>query len=438
MQIPLSGKSEEILRGTFSSEYVSICPEDFHGITPKLTVKADDKVKAGQPLFYDKSYPEIYFASPVSGTVTAINRGEKRRILDIVIKADKETQYVDYGKKEVGKLTREEIKSSLLRSGLWFTIKQRPYDVVANPTKEPRDIFITGFDSAPLAPSYDFILDGQGSELQTGLDALAKLTDGKVYLSIGTHNKNKALREAKNAVITEFCGPHPAGNVGTQINRIAPVNIGDTVWTMNVLDVLFIGRLFSKGIVDLTRTVALTGSEVEKTGYFKMVIGTQLTQLFKENVKQAGHLRYISGNVLTGRKIEHDGALRAYDSQITVIPEGDDVHEMFGWASFSPKRYSAGPTYLNLKKSYRMDARILGGHRAIIVSNEYDKVFPMDIYCEQLIKSVIAFDIDKMINLGIYEVAPEDFALCEFVDTSKLELQRIVRTGLDMLRKEME
>ncbi len=438
LQIPLSGKSEEVFRDTLKSEYVSVCPEDFHGIIPKLTVKVDDKVKAGQPLFHDKKHPEIYFVSPVSGIVTAINRGEKRRIIDIVVKADKETEYVDYGKKEVKNLSREDVKELLLKSGLWFTIKQRPYDVIADPIKEPRDIFITGFDSAPLAPSYDFILEGQEHDLQTGLDALSKLTDGKIYLSIGTQTRNKALREAENAVITEFNGPHPAGNVGVQINHIAPVNIGDTVWTTNVLDVLLIGRLFNKGIVDFTRTVALTGSEVAKTGYFKMVIGTQLSGLFKDNVKQESGLRYISGNVLTGRKIEADGALRAYDSQITVIPEGDNVHEMFGWASFSPKRYSAGRTYLNLKKSYRLDARILGGRRAIIVSDEYDKVFPMDIYPEQLIKSIIAFNIDKMINLGIYEVAPEDFALCEFVDTSKLELQKIVRAGLDMLRKEME
>ncbi|MEA4904080.1 MAG: Na(+)-translocating NADH-quinone reductase subunit A [Petrimonas sp.] len=438
LQIPLLGKPEETFRGEITSEYVQVCPEDFQGITPKLKVKVGDTVKAGQALFFSKMYPDMMFASPASGTVTAIDRGEKRRILNVTVKADRENVYEDYGKKEIATLSAEEIKKALLNAGIWFVIKQRPYDVVANPGKEPRDIFVTGFDTAPLAPSYDFILKGQEADLQTGLNALAKLTKGKVYLSISPNTKNEGLRNAKNVTITEFEGPHPAGNTGVQINHLAPVNRGETVWTLNALDVLFIGRLFNKGVVDLTRTVALTGSEIKQTGYYKILIGTQLTKLFAGNVSGKGNLRHISGNVLTGTKITGDGVLRANHSQVTVIPEGNDVHEAFGWASVSPKRYSAGATYLQLKKAYRLDARLMGGPRAIIVSNEYDKVFPMDIFPEQLIKSILAFNIDKMEQLGIYEVAPEDFALCEFVDTSKLELQRIVRTGLDMLRKEME
>ncbi|WP_436414296.1 Na(+)-translocating NADH-quinone reductase subunit A [Petrimonas sp.] len=438
LQIPLLGKPEEVFRGEITSEYLQVCPEDFQGITPKLNVKVDDTVKAGQALFFSKMYPDMMFASPVSGTITAINRGEKRRILNITIKADKENAYVDYGKKDVAAMSPEEIKKALLEAGIWFVIKQRPYDVVASPEKEPRDIFVTGFDSAPLAPSYDFILKGQETDLQAGFNALAKLTAGKVYLSISPDTKNEGLRNAKNVTITEFSGPHPAGNVGVQINHLAPVNRGETVWTLNALDVLFIGRLFNKGFADLTRTVALTGSEVKQTGYYKMLVGTELTKLFTGNVTEKGNKRYISGNVLTGTKVDANGVLRATHSQVTVIPEGDDVHEAFGWASLSPNRYSAGATYLQLKKAYRLDARVLGGPRAIIVSNEYDKVFPMDIFPEQLIKSIIAFNIDKMEQLGIYEVAPEDFALCEFVDTSKLEIQRIVRTGLDMLKKEME
>lgn len=438
LQIPLLGKPEETFRGEITSEYVQVCPEDFQGITPKLKVKVGDTVKAGQALFFSKMYPDMMFASPASGTVTAIDRGEKRRILNVTVKADRENVYEDYGKKEIATLSAEEIKKALLNAGIWFVIKQRPYDVVANPGKEPRDIFVTGFDTAPLAPSYDFILKGQEADLQTGLNALAKLTKGKVYLSISPNTKNEGLRNAKNVTITEFEGPHPAGNTGVQINHLAPVNRGETVWTLNALDVLFIGKLFNKGVVDLTRTVALTGSEIKQTGYYKILIGTQLTKLFAGNVSGKGNLRHISGNVLTGTKITGDGVLRANHSQVTVIPEGDDVHEAFGWASVSPKRYSAGATYLQLKKAYRLDARLMGGPRAIIVSNEYDKVFPMDIFPEQLIKSILAFNIDKMEQLGIYEVAPEDFALCEFVDTSKLELQRIVRTGLDMLRKEME
>ena len=438
LQIPLLGVSEETLRGKITSEFVRICPEDFQGITPKLAVKVGDTVKAGTALFYEKNHADMLFASPVSGVITEIERGAKRRILNIVIKADSSNQYEDFGPKKIASLSSEEVKRSILDAGIWFLIRQRPYDVVANPGKQPRDIFVTGFDSAPLAPSYDFLLNGQEAELQAGLDALAKLTTGKVYLSISTKTKHKGLRDANNVVITEFDGPHPAGNVGVQINRLKPVNRGETVWTLNALDVVIIGRLFNKGIVDLTRTIALTGSEVKQTGYYQMMIGTALKPLFSNNVTDGISLRYISGNPLTGRKIDENGVLRAYDAQVTVIPEGDDVDEAFGWASLSPNRYSAGGTYARVKKAYRIDARLKGGPRAIIVSNEYDRVFPMDIYPEQLIKAIIAFNIDKMEALGIYEVAPEDFALCEFVDTSKLELQHIVRTGLEMLRKEME
>ncbi len=438
LRIPLMGESEEVFKGEVRSEFVKICPEDFHGIVPKLAVRVNDTVKAGDPLFFEKSQPQMLFASPVSGVVTAIERGEKRRILHIAVKADEEIQYREFEKRTPAELTSEEVKKSILDAGIWAFIKQRPYDIPARPDVEPRDIFVTGFDTSPLAPSYDFILKGQEADLQTGFEALAKLTRGKVFLSISPSTTNQALRNAKNVEITEFDGPHPTGNVGVQINHLAPVNNKEVVWTLNALNVAIIGRLFNKGIVDLSRVVALTGSEVKEKGYYKMLIGTELNSLFKNNVTENTPLRYISGNPLTGRKIDKNGVLRAYDTQVTVIPEGDDVHEAFGWASLSPKRYSAGSTYLRLKKAYRMDARLLGGPRAIILSNEYEKVFPMDIYPEQLIKSIIAFNIDKMEQLGIYEVAPEDFALCEFVDTSKLELQRIVRTGLDLLRKEME
>lgn len=442
LKIPLLGEPNEILRGTVTSEFVKVCPEDFHGITPKLAVKVNDRIKAGNALFYEKRHPEMVFASPVSGVVIAIERGEKRRILHFTVKADKEIQYENFGKRDVASLSSEEVKKAILEAGIWFLIKQRPYDVIANPDKAPRDIFVTGFDTAPLAPSFDFILKGQEADLQTGLDALTKLTTGNVYLSISAKTTNSGLRNAKNVIITEFEGPHPAGNTGVQINHLSPVNRGETVWTLNALDVTLIGRLFNKGIVDLTRTVALTGSEVKQTGYYKMLIGTELKSIFQNNVTEGITLRYISGNPLTGTKIDENGVLRAYHSQVTVIPEGKEVIEPLGWASLSPNRYSAGCTYPHLvnnpQKKYRLDARIKGGQRAIIMSNEYDKVFPMDILPEQLIKAIIAFNIDKMENLGIYEVAPEDFALCEFVDTSKLELQKIVRTGLDMLRKEME
>ena len=446
LDIPLMGEPQDIFLGEVESDILKICPEDFTGITPKLSVRVGDEVKAGTALLYDRKYPSVKVASPVSGVVTAIERGEKRRILNITVERKGDNEYVDYGIKNALTMNPENVKEYILDAGLWFLVKQRPYDVVANPDKDPRDIFVTGFSSAPLAPSYDFILKDQGKDVQAGLDALSKLTKGKVYLSVSPKTTSDVLRNAKNVVITEFEGPHPAGNVGVQINHIAPINSGEVIWTLNVLDVAVIGRLFNTGKVDLTRIVALTGSEVEKRGYYKMLIGTLLNDVLKTVPKPVdSRLRYICGDPLTGRKIDINDVLRAYPSQITVIPEGNNTHEFFGWASMSPNKYSAGCTYLSnllvkmgVKDKFRIDARLKGGRRAMIMSNEYDPVFPMDIYPEFLLKSIIAFDIDKMINLGIFEVAPEDFALCEFVDTSKLEIQRIVRTGLDLLRKEVE
>ena len=332
LQIPLLGASEEVLRGGVTSEFVRICPEDFHGITPKPLVKVGDRVKAGEALFFAKDHEELLITSPVSGVVSAIERGEKRRILNFEIKADSEIEYVDFGVKNVATLSADEVKSSILKAGLWCFIHQRPYDVVAAPNKKPRDIFVTGFDSSPLAPSYDFILEGQEKDLQSGFDALAKLTEGKVFLSISPKTQNKGLREAKNVVITEFEGPHPAGNVGIHINHIKPVNRGEVVWTLSAIDVALIGRFFNKGIIDLTRIVALTGSEVKDKGFYKMLIGTELSSIFENNVTEGISLRYISGNPLTGRKIGRNGVLRAFDSHVTVIPEGDDVHELVGWA----------------------------------------------------------------------------------------------------------
>ncbi|HTN69215.1 MAG TPA: Na(+)-translocating NADH-quinone reductase subunit A [Dysgonamonadaceae bacterium] len=446
LDIPLMGEPQERFLGEIKSDIIKICPEDFVGVTPKLSVRVDDEVKAGTALMYDRNHPSIKVASPVSGVVTAIERGEKRRILNITVERNGDNEFVDYGIKDGSTMPTDALKEYIQNAGLWFLIKQRPYDVVANPSLTPRDIFVTGFSSAPLAPSYDYILKGQEKDFQTGLNALAKLTEGNVYLSVSPKTSSDALRNAKNVEIVEFDGPHPAGNVGVQINHISPVNSGETVWTLNAPDVVVIGRLFNTGKVDMTRTVALVGSEVKEKGYYKMLIGTSLNDVLKTVPKpEDSRLRYICGDPLTGRKVDESGVLRAYASQITVIPEGNNTHELFGWATLSMKKYSAGSTYfssliskLNPNKKYRLDARLKGGPRAIIMSNEYDKVFPMDIYPEFLLKSIIAFDIDKMIQLGVFEVAPEDFALCEFVDTSKLEIQRIVRTGLDMLRKEVE
>lgn len=438
LDIQLQGIPEPRISNAPDSELYAIVPDDFVGITPKVIVKPGDKVMAGSPIFYDKSRPDILVTSPVSGEIAAVERGERRKVMKITIKPDTAHQAVDFGKHSLGSMKGDEIKELLLKSGIFAFIKQRPYDIVANPDTKPRDIFVTAFDSAPLAPSYSLILNQEKQHLETGLQALSKLTDGKVYVGVSVHDSI----ETTAGTVVAFDGPHPAGNVGVQINHIAPVNKGETVWTMNALDVLFIGRLLDYGKVDFSRIVAVTGSEITDPHYVRSCAGASIASIIKGMVKPADYeQRYISGNVLTGVNIGADGYLGATHSQITVIPEGNNCNEFLGWASLNPHKYSTSHSYfswlLGKKRRYAIDARIRGGERAIIMSDEYDRVFPMDIYPEYLIKAILAFDIDKMESLGIYEVAPEDFALCEFVDTSKLELQKIVRTGLDRLLKEM-
>lgn len=436
LDINLKGKASEVLLNSAQSDTYAIVPDSFNGITPKVVAKVGDMVKAGSVLMTDKNRPEIKFVSPVSGEVIAVNRGEKRKVLSIVVKPDTKIEYEDFGKKNVISLTGDQVKESLLNAGLWPYIKQRPYDIVANPQETPRDIFVSAFYSSPLAPNFDFILKGQEADFQTGLDALAKLTGGKVYVGV----KNGSAVAPKRVEVVSFEGPHPAGNVGVQINHIKPVNKGETVWVINPADVIVIGRLFNKGVADFTRLVAITGSEISERGYVKSMAGATIASLVKGKM-MPGHNRIISGNVLTGSKVTEEDYLRAYDNQVTVIPEGDDRHEFLGWGMPRLDQFSTSRTYftwlLGKGKEFAMDARIKGGKRAMIMSNEYDKVFPMDIMPEYLLKAIVAFDIDKMENLGIYEVAPEDFALCEFVDTSKIEIQQIVRNGLNLLYKEM-
>lgn len=438
LDINLKGKASDVLLNGGKSESYAIVPDYYNGIVPKVVAKVGEKVKAGSVLMTDKNRPEIKFVSPVSGEVTAVNRGEKRKVLSIVVKQDAQIEYEEFGKKNVASLSGVEVKEALLNAGMWPFIKQRPYDVVASPSDAARDIFVSAFYSAPLAPNFDFILKGQEADFQTGLDALAKLTTGKVYVGV---RKGSAVSGMKGVEVTEVEGPHPAANVGVQINQIKPVNKGEVVWTVNPADVIVIGRLFNKGVADLSRLVVITGSETTERGYIKTISGCTIKSLVCGKVLGGEHLRIISGNVLTGTKVDMDGYLGAYDNQITVIPEGDDNHEFLGWGVPGFGKYSVSHSYLTWlcgkSKEYVIDARIQGGKRAMIMSNEYDQVFPMDIIPEYLLKAIIAFDIDKMENLGIYEVAPEDFALCEFVDTSKIELQKIVRDGLNLMYKEM-
>lgn len=438
LDINLKGKASDVLLNGGKSDTYAIVPDSYNGITPKVVAKVGDKVKAGSVLMIDKNRPEIKFVSPVSGEVTAVNRGEKRKVLSIVVKPDAQIEYEDFGKKNVSSLKGEEVKEAILNAGLWPFIKQRPYDIVAMPTDSPRDIFVSAFNSAPLAPNFAFVLKGQEADFQTGLDALCKLTSGKVYVGV----KSGSSVSVKNVETVEVEGPHPSGNVGVQINHVKPINKGETVWVVNPADVIVIGRLFNKGVADFSRLVVLTGSETTERGYIKTISGCTINSLVAGKILEGkANLRIISGNVLTGTKVSKESYLGAYDNQITVIPEGDDNHEFLGWGVPGFGKYSVSHSYLTWLmgkgKEYVIDARIRGGKRAMIMSNEYDKVFPMDIFPEYLLKAIIAFDIDKMENLGIYEVAPEDFALCEFVDTSKIELQKIVRDGLNLMYKEM-
>lgn len=441
LDISLKGKATEEVVSVVKPETFALVPDDFPGVTPKVVVKEQELVMAGAPLFIDKNHPEVKFVSPVSGVVTKVERGERRKVMNVTVQASNEQKFVEFGKKDVSKLSAEAVKTALLESGLFAFIKQRPYDVIADPTIAPKAIFVSGFDSKPLAPNFEFALKGEENHFQTGLDALAKMAT--TYLSVSRKQTATALVQAKNVTVNVFDGPHPAGNVGVQIHHIAPINKGETVWTIAPEDVIFIGRLFNTGHIDLTRTVALTGSEMKKNAYCKLSVGASLTNVFAQNVSTGEDLRYISGNVLTGKQVSADGHLGAFDSQLTVIPEGDETHEFLGFIMPRFKQLSVNRSYFSWlidtfgKREYTLDARIKGGKRNMIMSNEYDRVLPMDIYPEYLIKAIITQDIDRMEQLGIYEVAPEDFALCEFVCSSKQELQRIVRAGLDNLRAEM-
>ncbi len=438
LDINLKGKAAAEVMAVKEPGFYALCPDDFTGVTPKVVVKEQEYVMAGGPLFIDKNHPEVKFVSPVSGVVTCVERGARRKVLSITVEAAAEQDFEEFGKKNVAQLDGAAVKEALLNAGMFAFIKQRPYDVVADPTIAPNAIFVSAFDSNPLAPDFEVALKGEEANFQTGLDALAKMA--KTYLNVSVNQKSSALTQAKNVTVTAFDGPHPAGNVGVQINHIAPINKGETVWTIDPQAVIFIGRLFNTGRVDLTRTVAITGSEVKKPAYCKLKVGALLTDVLADNVNKDKELRYISGNPLTGKQIPANGFLGAFHSQVTVIPEGNDIHEMLGWIMPRFNQFSVSHSYFSWlmgKKEYTLDARVKGGERHMIMANEYDKVLPMDIMPEYLIKAIIAGDIDRMEQLGIYEVAPEDFALCEFVCSSKMELQRIVREGLDMLRREM-
>ena len=440
LDIKLRGKAEKIFVKAAPAGFYGVKPPDFHGLNPKLDIEIGQEVKAGTPLFHDKNRPEILFTSPVSGVVKSVNRGERRRILEVVVeRTGDDIRYESFVKGNPLEMKREAVINNLLKSGLWPGIRQRPYDIIASPDGEPKSIFISAFDKAPLAPDYDFIVKESGTEFQTGINALSKLTTGKIHLNIDAeYPASQVFTSAKNVQLNRFSGPHPAGNVGIQIHHIDPINKGDIIWYVSPQDVISIGRLFLNGIYDASRIVALSGSEVLNPRYFKLVGGSSISNIIRDNLTEECP-RFISGNVLTGTKIESDGFIGFYDSLVSVIPEGYH-YEFLGWAMPGFKKFSSTRTFwswLSPGKEYRLNTNLNGGRRAFVMTGQYEKVLPMDIYPMQLLKAILVEDIDLMENLGIYEVSPEDFALCEFVCTSKTEIQKIIRDGLDLMIKEM-
>jgi len=442
LDIRLVGDAQQVVNELSLPSQVSVKPSDFYGMTPKMVVKAGERVKAGSVVFHDKYDEQVKYVSPVSGTINDIVRGDKRRILSVLIDVDATQDFVEHGPLDPDGMSPEQVKAKMLEAGLWMFVKQRPLDVVANPANNPKAIFISSFDSSPLAPDLGFILNGQAEEFQIGLNALAKLTTGKVYLGLNGKSKNSEIfSQAKNVELNTFVGKHPAGNVGTQIHHIAPINKGEFVWTVNAQDVAIIGRFFKTGKFNASKIIALTGSEAQNPSYFKTVIGANVSKILKNNVKQDGDVRVISGNPLTGDQIHPNGFLGAYHNQITLLPEGDQLKFFLttGWLGLGFDKFSNSrlfPTFLLANKKFRLDTNTNGEERAFVVTGELERVFPFDILPMQLVKAAITQDIDGMENLGIYEVAPEDFALCEYVCTSKINIQDEIRKGLDMIAEE--
>lgn len=438
LDINLKGKAAKQKFSVKAAAQYALVPDDFVGMTPKVVVREGDKVKAGDALFVNKKQTDVKFASPVSGVVQAVVRGDRRKVLRVVVEADKDQQYVDFGQKQVASFDGDAVVKALLEAGLFGYINQLPYAVSTTPDQKPRAVFVSALRDMPLAGDFEYELQGNEEDFQTGLTALSKVAP--VYLGVGAKQTSKALTEAKDVEVNVFDGPCPAGNVGVQVNNIAPVNKGEVVWTVDPTAVIFFGRLFRTGKVDLRRLVAVAGSEITNPEYAEVLVGQPIADLLEGKLAAKDHVRIINGNPLTGRKATMDDFVGGHTSEITVIPEGDNVDEMLGWILPRTNDFSVSRSYFSWlfgkNKEYALDARVKGGERHMIMSGEYDKVLPMDIYAEYLIKAIIAGDIDRMEQLGIYEVAPEDFAVAEFVDSSKLELQHIVRQGLDMLRKE--
>ena len=438
LDIKLVGVAEKNTTKSSQSSVYAVKPEDFHGITPKLVAKEGADVKAGDTLFYSKSDERILFPSPVSGKVTEVIRGARRKVLAVKIAADATQVYKDFGTKDADAMSAEEVKNHLLASGCWPFVKQRPYDVVANPNQAPKAIFISAYASAPLAADLEYTLAGKEAELQAAITAVSKLTEGVVHVSVGA-NTTSPLANLKGIELHKVSGPHPSGNVGTQIAAIDPINKGEVVWVLTPQDLVVIGELLLTGKLNLSRTIALTGSQFSKPAYVTAISGATIADVTANNLKD-DNTRIISGNVLSGKEVKAAEFLGYYDNQITAIPEGDD-YEFFGWNKpvFNKISTSRALTFswLTPKKKYDLNTNTNGEHRAFVVTGSYEEVFPLDIYPMQLLKAFMYKDLDEMEALGGYEVAPEDFALTEFVCVSKQPHQKIIREGLDLMREEL-
>ena len=439
LDINLVGAAEQTTSKAVTSNVYSLNLDDFHGITPKMLVKQGEKVKAGEPIFYNKNKEEMHFVSPVSGELVEIVRGARRRITNLRILAGQEQEYLINKIPDLDTAQAPAIKDFLLQSGGWPFIKQRPYDVIADPDETPKAIFISALNTAPLAAAVDYVLRGKEQELQTAITALGKLTPGKINVSVGKSGRSP-FAELKGIELHRVFGPHPAGLVGTQINKIDPVNKGEVVWTISPQDLIIMGELLLTGKFNAERTVALAGSVIKAPKYYTTKIGAELSTFLYASGVKSDRFRLINGDVLTGGKTDPEGHLGFYNNTVTAIPEGDD-YELFGWNKpiFNKISTTRALTFswLQPNKKYDLDTNTNGEHRAFVVTGQYEQVFPLDIYPLHLLKACMVKDLDEMEQLGLYEVAPEDFSLTEFICISKQPHQQIIRAGLDLLQKEL-
>lgn len=433
LDIPLDGSAERFIVDMRGIERYAVKPPDVVGFTPRLLVAEGDTVSAGQPLVQDKRDERLFLPSPVSGTVEAVVRGEKRKLLEVVVCRNNQNNQNNQNTQST--LTAE--------APVWWMIKERPFGTIANPDHTPKGIYVSMRDTNPLAPDLEFALKGREHEFEAGIQALFAFAE-------------------VHCVKAE--GPHPAGNIGTIVAKLDPINKGEYVWCVNAQDVANIGRWCLTGEYRPERVIAVGGPAAKAPKYYRMICGACMKRISEVQVMDAsyprlsgetrasGETRIISGSPLSGSTIAADGFLGMYDQQVCFIEEGDK-YDFMGWLMPGVKKFSFSKTFLSgfmvimgkmglmglmgdLKPSYNFNTNMHGSVRPFLFTGSFEKVFPFDIYPLQLIKACIVGDVELQEKLGIYEVEPEDFALCEFIDPSKTEIQTIIREALEVLRKE--